>query len=263
MRRLLGVQGEGVVWGAGGFAASLVVGALIEPYRATIGLENVVIAYLGVVVVTAAVGGRTAGLISALSAALAYTFFFTTPYRALTIDSAEQAITVALLFLAGLLASIGSRPSSRPVEADPRQAEAIWLLDSITRTVAMGGDADQLAAQGVRDLLDARRVEVRRTADADHDKVTAEAGEPAGEPDPRGLVRLEEDGRIPSGHLRHVGAGLVLPEEGVILDIEWAGQLVGALVVLPGRDRAVTRPVRVALAAVANALALYGPARPA
>jgi K+-sensing histidine kinase KdpD len=33
-----------------------------------------------VVVVTAAVGGRAAGLISALSAALSYDFFLTTPY---------------------------------------------------------------------------------------------------------------------------------------------------------------------------------------
>ena len=50
-----------------------------------------------------------------------------------------------LLFVAGLLASIGSRPPGRPAEAGRQEADAIWLLDRVTRTVAMGGDADQRA----------------------------------------------------------------------------------------------------------------------
>ncbi len=60
------------------------------------------IVYLLVVVATAAIGGRVAGLISALSAALSYDFFLTTPYHTLAIDSASQVITVLLLFVAGL-----------------------------------------------------------------------------------------------------------------------------------------------------------------
>ena len=63
------------------------------------------------VVVAAAVGGRAAGLISALSAALSYDFFLTTPYHSLRIDSVAQVITVALLFGTGLVASLaGTSP---------------------------------------------------------------------------------------------------------------------------------------------------------
>jgi hypothetical protein len=45
----------------------------------------------GRTVVAAAVGGRTAGFVSALSAALSYDFFLTTPYHSLRIDSIAQA----------------------------------------------------------------------------------------------------------------------------------------------------------------------------
>jgi hypothetical protein len=65
------------VWGAAGFAASLLLGIGLSPYRDGIGLENVVVLYL--VVVVAAAGGRAAGFVSALSAVLAYDYWFTTP----------------------------------------------------------------------------------------------------------------------------------------------------------------------------------------
>ena len=64
------IQGEGVVWGAGAFAASLLAGIALVPFR-------------------------------------------TTPYNALRIDSADQVVTVVLLFAGGLLASVGGRASRR------------------------------------------------------------------------------------------------------------------------------------------------------
>jgi K+-sensing histidine kinase KdpD len=74
----------------------------------------VVVVYVIVVALTAAIGGRTAGLASSLSAALAYNYFFTTPYQTLRIDSWEQVATVVLLFVAGLLASLGGGPAVGP-----------------------------------------------------------------------------------------------------------------------------------------------------
>ena len=132
------IDGEGVAWAAAGFIASLLIGALVEPFRGTVGLENVALGYLLVVVVAAAVGGRAAGLISALSAALSYDFFLTTPYHSLRIDSVAQVITVALLFATGLVASFAGRARRRQtVEADT-QAGIIRLLNTVTRAAAAG-----------------------------------------------------------------------------------------------------------------------------
>src|SRR4029450_5264829 len=143
------IDGEGVAWAAAGFVASLLIGVAIEPFRSTVGLENVALGYLLVVVVAAAVGGRAAGLISALSAALSYDFFLTTPYHSLRIDSVAQGVTGLLLFGTRLRAALGIRlrlcfggalvPSlagrarrRRMAEADA-QAGILQLLNTVTR----------------------------------------------------------------------------------------------------------------------------------
>jgi K+-sensing histidine kinase KdpD len=79
--RSLEIDGEGAFWAVAGFAASLVVGVALRPLRVSAGLENVVVVYVIVVALAAAIGGRLAGLATSLSAALAYTWFFTTPTR--------------------------------------------------------------------------------------------------------------------------------------------------------------------------------------
>jgi len=86
--RNLEIDGEGAFWAVAGFAVSILVGMALQPLRESAGLENVVVVYVIVVALTAAVGGRAAGLASALSAALAYNWFFTTPYGTLRIDTA-------------------------------------------------------------------------------------------------------------------------------------------------------------------------------
>ena len=108
LRRRTSIDGEGVTWAVGAFVASLLIGLLVEPFRGTIGLENVVILYLLVVVAAAAIGGRAAGIVAAFSAALAYDYFLTTPYHTLAIDTLAQVITVALLVATGMVVSIGA-----------------------------------------------------------------------------------------------------------------------------------------------------------
>jgi Domain of unknown function (DUF4118) len=100
--RALEIDGEGAFWAVAGFAVSLLVGVALRPLRESAGLENVVVVYVIVVALAAAIGGRMAGLATSLSAALAYNWFFTTPYETLRIDTAEQVATVVLLFVAGL-----------------------------------------------------------------------------------------------------------------------------------------------------------------
>ena len=210
------IDGEGVAWAAAGFVASLLIGVAIEPFRSTVGLENVALGYLLVVVVAAAVGGRAAGLISALSAALSYDFFLTTPYHSLRIDSVAQVITVALLFGTGLVASLAGRARRRQtVEADT-QAGIIRLLNTITRATAAGESSDRLAAEGIYTLLDARRVVIRRGL-PDHEVVVADVGEPEAPLDADGLTQLDAEGHIlgrtaPAAHGPGGAVGATLPK---------------------------------------------------
>jgi K+-sensing histidine kinase KdpD len=253
--RILEIEGDGAVWGAAGFAASILLGVGLSPFRREIGLENLVMLYLIVVAATAAVGGRTAGLISSLSAALAYNWFFTTPYYTLRIDSAQQILTVVLLFAAGLLASLGGRRSRLAGAAAREEAAAIRMLSAVNLAAARGQEADQVAARELLGLLGARAVSVLRSG-REGDWVSAHAGEPLDRLNPATVPRLDEEGRIPRGHLRAVGGMLVLPAEGVAVDLVRNDRRVGSLVVEPEVDRPLLRSTRMAVAAAAHVLAM-------
>jgi K+-sensing histidine kinase KdpD len=254
MRRT-SIDGQGVAWAVGAFVASLLIGLLIEPYRGTIGLENVVILYLLVVVAAAAIGGRAAGIVAAVSAALAYDFFLTTPYHTLVIDTLAQVITVALLVVTGIMVSIGGRVRRRSAAIAEAHADAIRLLHRVTETTAAGGAVDWVAAEGLQRLLDARRVSVLRRSPAGF-AVTVDIGDTHPPLDLEALTHLDREGRIPPGHHRVLNGTMVLPLEGVALDLVAHQQPVGYLVVIPGRDVPADRTIRLAVAAIANEVAV-------
>ena len=70
------------------------------------------------------------------------------------------------------------------------------------------------------------------------------------------LTHLDREGRIPPGHHRVLDGTMVLPLEGVALDLIARQQPVGYLVVLPGGDVPADRTIRLAVAAMANELAI-------
>lgn len=255
------IDGEGVAWAVGAFVASLLIGLLVEPFRATIGLENVVILYLLVVVAAAGIGGRAAGIVAAISAALSYDYFLTTPYHTLVIDTLAQIVTVALLIAAGIVVSIGGRVRRRSAAVAEAHARVIRLLHQVTETAAGGGAVDRVAAEGLHGLLDARRVSILRRS-PDGFTVTVDVGDTHLPIDLEALTHLDREGRIPLGHYRVLDGTMVLPPEGVALDLVARQRPVGYLVIIPGRDVLADRATRLAVAAMANELAIVASEQP-
>jgi hypothetical protein len=162
---------------------------------------------------------------------------------------------VVLLFVAGLLASLGGRATRKARVEAREEADVLQVLTAVNLAAARGGlKADRVAAEGLRDLLDARAVRVVREG-PEGDLVVAEAGRLEGDLDLERLPHLDEEGRIPSGHLRSVGGTLVLPAEGAVVDLIRRDRRVGSLVVVPAEDRPILRTTRLGIAAVAHALA--------
>jgi K+-sensing histidine kinase KdpD len=254
-RRRTSLDGEGVVWAVGAFVASLLIGLLVEPFRSTIGLENVVILYLLVVVAAAAVGGRAAGVVAAVSAALAYDFFLTSPYHTLVIDRLAQVITVVLLVATGVVVSVGGRVRRRSAAAADAHAGAIRLLHRLTESAAAGGAVDRVATEGLQELLGARRVSILRRSPAGF-SVTVDVGETQAPLDLEALTHLDREGRIPPGHHRVLDGTMVLPPEGIAIDLVAHSRPVGYLVVVPGRDVPADPTTRLAVAAIANQVAV-------
>jgi K+-sensing histidine kinase KdpD len=262
--RWTAIDGEGIAWGAGAFAASILAGIIIEPYRRTIGLENITIIYLLIVVIAAAYGGRAAGLLAALSAALSYDFFLTTPYHQLVIDSLAQVVTVALLFGSGIVASLAGRARRRSTSQARQQTDALRLLNAITLTVAAGatGDADRTAAEGLYDLLDADRVTIKRTGPTG-EAVVAEVGRTDEPLDTHDLPHLGPQGRLPRGFGLWHGDRPPRPSRGAAIDLVLGHDQVGELVVVMDAGRLLRPTARFTLATVAHALAAATPYRPA
>jgi hypothetical protein len=145
----------------------------------------------------------------------------------------------------------------RPVRASI-DLESVVIVYVII--VALCAAVDRVAAEGLRELLGARVVRVVR-ADQDGELVVAEAGQAGRDDlDAAGLPQLNEEGRLPAGHWRAVGGTLVLPAQGVVVDLVRGRRRVGALVVVPEEDRPLLRPTRMAIAATAHVLALAGSA---
>jgi K+-sensing histidine kinase KdpD len=255
------IDGEGVAWALGALVASLLVGVVVEPFRDTIGLENVVIIYLLVVVAAAAIGGRAAGMVAALSAALSYDFFLTRPYHSLRIDSRAQVITVVLLVATGIVVSIGGRVRRQSAVRANDHVNAIRLLHQVTEMAATGAAVDRVTAEGLHQLLGARRVSVLRRSSGGL-VVTADVGATGTPIELDELPHLDRDGRIPPGRRRVVGGTMVLPNQGVVLDLVAGRRPVGSLVIIPGQDAPADRTTRLAVAAMANELAIAGTHQP-
>jgi K+-sensing histidine kinase KdpD len=226
--------------------ASLLIGVTFAPVRDSIGLENVAILYMAVVAAVAAGSGRVGGLIAATAAALSYNFFFTSPYYSLRIDSASQVVTVLLLFLAGLLASFVGGLQRRLRSAHRQEEAALVLVHQVVRTRAEGGDAPRAAVSEIWRLLGARWVAVVRDGAS-----VADAGEKPSALDPLTLPEFDDQGYVHNGHRLEA----VLPAGGAAVPLRADGQRTGALVIVPRRDRTLSRPLRLALLAVAYEIA--------
>ncbi|MDH6108542.1 putative membrane protein [Kitasatospora sp. MAP12-15] len=86
-------------------AAPLAVCAILLPFRSSIANTNVALILVVVVVAAAVLGHRTAGALSAVSAAVWFDFFFTKPYEHFSISRSADITTAVLLLVVGLVVS--------------------------------------------------------------------------------------------------------------------------------------------------------------
>jgi hypothetical protein len=173
-----------------------------------------------------------------------------------------QVITVALLITTGLVVSIGGRVRRRSAAIADAHTKVIRLLHRITQTAAAGDTAvDHMAAEGLHRLLHARRVSILRRSPEGF-TVAVDIGETGRPIDLEALTHLDREGRIPPGHHRVLDGTMLLPRNGVALDLVARQQPVGYLVIIPGPDEPADRTTRLAVATMANQLAVAATEQP-
>jgi Domain of unknown function (DUF4118) len=243
-----GFDRDGVVIGvAVGIPAAIGTAALLALARGVFGQTNAALILMIVVVAVAAIGGRTAGVITALAAVVSFDFFHTRPYLSLTIDSRDDVETTVLLLIAGLivgtLASSGRRARHEATDARTeigrihRVAEAAAVVGEVAAVVGA-------AQEELRALLTLR--ECRFEAMPFPDTVRR----------PRlgrnGAIELQSTMRFArTGHR----TGFELPAEGVDLPVLARGLEIGRFVLIPTPGVATTLEERIVAVAIADQVA--------
>ena len=210
--------------------------AALVPWRNRVDNTNVALVLVAFVVAVAAWGGRLAGAVAAVSAALSFDFFHTTPYQSLTMTRHTDVETAVLLLIVGLIVGELSSRSTRHRHDADRSSADIARIHSVAELVSRGGAVDEvlLAVRNeLRDLLFLQDCTFTR--------------EFANRPRPR----LERDGEVMMAGLRWGTTRMGLPGKEVDLIVQGRGRPMGRFVLAPSPGVPVSwdrRLVAVALA---------------
>lgn len=202
------------VAGAGG---SILLAALLVPARDWLGNTNVALLLVGVVIAAAAVGGRLAGVITAIAASLAFNAIHTLPYGTLVIEHREDAITTALVAIVGI--AVGELTHQRITSARTarRRDYAVARLHNVGELIRQG--------RPLEEVLEAFQDEL--AAELGLREVRYEPGLPH-----RGRPQLRPNATLDSGER--------IPESGVEVVVHCDGEPVGHLILFPGPRLRVT-----------------------
>jgi hypothetical protein len=199
---------------------------------------NAVLILVLFVLLGAVIGGRLAGAASALTAAVAFDFFYTQPYNSLKINSAADIETTILLLAVGLaMGEIVVRADRIRFAVSGNGRE----LNSIHRVARLAADGES-----VEDVISAVSAELSHTLGLH--RCTYEPAPFTGD-----YPRLEQTGLI-SGNtiVQYTREGFELPHEGVELPVIVHDRAVGRFVLLPTPGHGVSMDARVVAVALAD-----------
>jgi K+-sensing histidine kinase KdpD len=225
-----------------GVGVSIAVAGLLVSIRDWLGPSNVALVLVVVIVGAAIFGGRLAGALTSIAAALSFDYFHTQPYYNLRINDREDIITALLLLVVGVC--VGELAVLR---ADSRReaqmhAKGAGRLEVVAEVVAAGADLDEVwpvVRQALAEQLD--------LADCRFEPDTPK----------RVLTALDRDGHIASRSLKWVpGGGFALPPEGVAVPVVNQGRALDRLVLVPKPGKGTTKAQRRVVVALADQLAV-------
>jgi len=125
-------EDERLVWVVAGAFGAMIFGVALIPLRALTSASNLAFVFLGFTIIVAELGGRAAGLVTALVSAMSLNFFLTEPYLTLAIDKSEDVVAFVALAACGLIAAAFGKRRARWSELAGRAGEE---LDVVRRLV--------------------------------------------------------------------------------------------------------------------------------
>jgi K+-sensing histidine kinase KdpD len=217
----------------------LAVAGVLVPFRDHLAGANVVLVFVVVVVLGAAIGTRWSGALTAVVAAMSFDFFFTRPYQSLKIDSGDDLVTTLLLLLIGLLVAELVVFTRRHRATSEHRQDEIARLHRVAELVAGDSDPDDVALS----------VQVELTSLLSLRACSFETG-----PSDSELPMLDRNGAIAGDHRRWVDGEYTLPAAGVQLPVYGRGHEFGRLVLHPDVSVGVSIEERLVAVALSDQL---------
>ena len=244
-----GVDRTGLVIGvAVGIPVTVAVAAVMATARSFFDTTNAALVLMIVVVAIAAVGGRAAGIVTALIAVISFDFFHTQPYLSLAIDSRDDIETTVLLLVAavlvGTIATAGRTARRRETTA---RAE-IRRIHRVAEAAASGAEPAQVIEIAQDELRALLRLQQSRFEALPIESDTT-------------LPRLGRNGAVQGVTERQFRVaddgrrGFELPASGVELPVLARGQHIGRFVLVPTLGEPVTLEDRLVAVAIADQVA--------
>ncbi len=132
---------ESRIWMVTGALGSIALGIALIPLRSLTSASNLAFVFLIFTIVAAELGGRSAGLVTALVSAISLNFFLTEPYLRLTISKPDDIVAFFALAVCGLIAAAFGRRRERWSELAGREGKE---LDVVKRLVEQLQDGQPL-----------------------------------------------------------------------------------------------------------------------
>jgi hypothetical protein len=234
-------DGSNVIGLAIGVLGALALSVAMLPLRDHLHNDNMALALVVPVLIAAVIGGRWAGALSAVAAALCFDFFFTLPYLTLRIASGNDiASAVVLLIVALISAEVGIR--ARRGGHSAREARSD--LDRLYRVIelaARGGDIEDVVSSARAELIG-----LFGLADCVFDVTPSDAA----------LPRLGIRGAIEGAPLVASPTDFLLPPGGVELPVVGRGQQFGRLVLFASESVRASLQKRLVAVAIADELGI-------
>jgi Domain of unknown function (DUF4118) len=130
------------LWIAIGALGAMALGVALIPFRTLTSASNLAFAFLTLTIVVAEVGGRAAGLATAVVSALSLNFFLTEPYLTLTINRSDDVVAFVALALSGLIAAAFGRRRARSSELLGRARDDIEALERLAGSLTPGASLE-------------------------------------------------------------------------------------------------------------------------
>ncbi|MGH9041880.1 MAG: DUF4118 domain-containing protein [Acidimicrobiia bacterium] len=225
-----------------GALAPLVMGMALVGTRDWIDNANVALILTAVVVAAGAIGGRMAGAMAAVSAALAFDFFHTPPHLSLTIDSQDDIETTILLLIVGLtVGQLARRADTAKAQAAAGRSE-LGSIHRLAGLVARGAASAEVVEAAQTELTKLLRLRECRFEAAPFATLVE-------------APTLEREGMISGSRYRMTRSGeleLELAADGLVLPVLARGQLVGRFLLDPTPGAGASLEERIVAVALAD-----------